>query len=165
MGFRIFVSTTTIISLMLAGLLLYQPSASENKRGIGWELVYDQENLKILYISPERCGDEKFVAGVLYDVLGNPFENGLPLVDVYIFDDPRHTPISLPTLNERCMADEFPFNDGQLRHFRAMYNFNQGEGDRFYFVDLIDADASPPTFKLRPAQVYPRAPAELRAGL
>jgi hypothetical protein len=165
MKFRVFIGTSTIISLMLAGMLLYRQSDSENKSGIGWELVYDQGNLKMLYISPERCGDEKFVAGVLYDVLGNPFENELPLVDVYIFDDPRHTPISLPILNARFMEDEFPFNNDQLRHFRAMYNFNQWEGNRFYFVDLIDADASPPTFKLRPAQVYPQPYPEMRAGI
>jgi len=155
MGIRVFIGSTTIISLMLAGMLFFRQSTRETQKGDGWEVIADRGNLKYVYVNPIRCADEKFMTGLLHELLGDPFENKMRLVEIYFFDDPEHTPIGLPILSGKIQESEFPFSSSQLRHFRAVYRFNQWEGEEFYFVDFTNRFATPPEFQLRPAPVSP----------
>jgi hypothetical protein len=155
MGTRVIIGSTTLISFILAGMLFYQQSTRETLKGLGWELVADQGTVKFVYVNPIRCADEQFMAGVLFEILGDPYENDLPLVEIYFFDDLEYTPTGLPISREKLEENEFPFSDSQLRHFRAVYTFNQSDGDNFCFVDFTNSYATPPEFTLRRADISP----------
>lgn len=104
-----------------------------------WELVKSFRDVRMVYISPDGIADRNFIAQVLNKVV-----NKKECIRVFIFDDKKHTPVSLP------------MTDSQMLHWRAKYNLNPKAGiERFVFIKLLSAKLSPPFLREVEADIRP----------
>jgi hypothetical protein len=107
-----------------------------------WEVVGDRDAIRTVYIAPEGLRDSCFVAQVLKLATAPYADAGA--IRVLVFDDRRHTPQRLP------MSDE------SMLHLKAEYERNtERHLERFVWISVVDATASPPKLKRTPAAIRP----------